>query len=212
MRYLIFLLLASCSTVSQIPVTGNHFYKRELKVTVNGKSCVGVCVVPKASSYKIKVEADRIDYLSFESCHRKISVEDQSDMWEYSYTPQDLENNCSVEIVSLDKKNAKNGFALIDFESDDFRMPANVSCDGKTNLVIGGTSICQSKAGLLQSIEFTDNVKVYPTDQCPLKGESDGKKFVFHLVKGPCIYVFGSKNGFHKLTTLGTEDKVLQEL
>ncbi len=214
MRYLPLALafLTGCSTVSQIPITGDHFYKRELKVTVNKKECVGVCIAPKSNSYVIKVEADRIDYLSFESCHRKVSVEDQGDTWEYTYTPNDIEANCSVEIISLDKKSAKNGFALVDFETDEFRLPAVLSCDGKSDLAVGGTSICQSKAGLLQSIQFSDNVKVYPTDECPLKGDNDGKNFLFHLNKGPCVFVFGNKSGFHKLTTLGTEDKILEKL
>ncbi len=214
MRYLIaaVALLTGCSTVSQIPVTGNHVYRRDLKVTINNKPCIGVCVAPKATNYQIKVEADRIDYISLESCHRHFTAEDQGDSWSYTYTPLDIENGCTLEIISLDKKNSKNGFALIDFEDDQFRLPAKVECDGSSNLVLSGTTICQSKAGLMQSVEFTEPMKVFPTEDCPLGGQNDGMKYTFPLVKGICVYAFGSKSGFFKLVTIGSEDIILEKL
>ena len=203
-------LLAGCSTVSQIP-DASHVYKRQLEMTVNGVKCPGVCVVKQALSYKIHVEASRIDYGSIETCHRKVSVEDKNDSWDYTYSPQSLEIGCPIEVVTLDKKNAKNGFGLIDIESSDYQMKAKLTCDGVLTEA-QGSSICQSKAGLNQSIEFDSPVVVHPDPNCPLEGPSDGRKWVFKLVKGMCVYVWGSKQGFFKLTTIGTDDLILQKL
>lgn len=204
------LLLTGCSTVTQIP-DSSHVYRRELSVTVNGVTCIGACVAKQSQSYKLHVEADRIDYLSFESCHRKLSLEDLGDKWDYTYVPQALEKECPIEIVVLDKKNAKNGFALIVFESPTYVKQAQLMCNGVV-YTAHGVSICQSKVGLLQTISFDEDMIAHPDDGCPLSETKDKKSYTFKLVHGFCGYVFGSKNGFHQMVTIGTEDKVLQEL
>jgi hypothetical protein len=202
--------LTSCSTVSQTADT-THVYKRQLKFTVNNVPCNGTCVVKIAPQYKIHVEADRIDYFALETCHRRYTLEDQGDSLDYTYIPQPIEAGCPIELITLDRKNAKNGFGLMDIESMDYLHSAKLTCDGVLTTV-NGSSICQSKMGLNQQIEFNEPMLVHPPEDCPMDKSPDGKVFLFKLNRGLCTYVFGSKWGFHKLVTIGTQDIVLEKL
>ena len=204
------LALTSCSTVSQLTDT-THVYKRTLQFKINDKPCNGTCVVGIAPQYKIHIEADRIDYVSIETCHRHITSEDQGGSWDYTYIPQPIEAGCPIEIVTLDKKQAKNGFGLMDIQSLDYLHPAKLTCDGILTTV-NGSSICQSKTGLNQQIEFSEPMLVHPPEGCPMDKSTDGKLFIFKLNRGLCVWVFGSKGGFHKLTTIGTDDIILEKL
>lgn len=207
--------LSACSNVSQIP-QASKFYKRELEVKVNGALCSGACVVKRAPKYTLEVNAPAdMDYLSIETCHRHVTKEDLGDSFTYDYVPLvGVEDgiDCAVEITTLDKKHAKNGYAYIEFESDLFTLSSLIKCNGQVYQA-QGVSICQSKKGLSQVIEFKEPVKVSPDDSCPLDAEHSGSLFEFHLPRGACLYLFQSKSGdLHKLITLGSEDQILEKL
>jgi hypothetical protein len=213
----VWLIPLGCTTVSQTPDTA-AFYARSMELTVNGKACVGTCVVPYAKQYKMHIEGiGDLDYLSIESCHRKVVLEDQGSDTDWIYTPTDgleLGPSCPVEVVALEKKKARNSFALIDFESSEFTLPATMRCNGEV-VKANGVSICQSKFGLIQSIEFPNPVVVHPSENCPLDPSKDNRYFEFHLNPKACVYVFLDKAmpaRFHKLTTIGYQDRVLEKL
>ena len=77
MKFILLLFLVSCS-INQVPEV-NLFYKKELQMIVNGISYSGVAVVPRVKSYDIHlISPDNLDYLTYETCHRHVSLEDAS--------------------------------------------------------------------------------------------------------------------------------------
>lgn len=218
-------LFSGCSTVGEIAKKG-VFYKRDIKIKANGYQGVGVLVIPKATHIKAKLTTvGKADMFTMTSCHQEQAAEESGKRKgklfgvfgrgrtevEVEWSPDpDLETNqaCPMNFGQFDLK-GRHGWGLMEMEDDVHQLPALLSCNG-SKYNTKGVSMCQSRMDLIQKIEFPEVVNYSPEPDCPLKlnRPTDGKKFVFVINKGTCVYLFqekGPKARFHRLTTLGYE-------
>lgn len=85
-----------------------------------------------------------------------------------------------------------------------------MNCNGRV-IKSKGTTVCQSRNGLIQDITFAEEVLVADNNECGIPSKK-AKKFEFSLPKGKCSAIFGTKSGkFHKLTLLGYESILIRE-
>lgn len=192
-------------------------YKHDVKISVNGLTGVGVLVVPKAKSYSIDGESlGNLDLLTITTCHRDVSWSPNSKKFHYDYLPSEsLEANgsCPMLIGAYDKK-GQHGWAFIDFQTDDAKLPALLKCNGYGQ-TFQGVSVCQSRQTLTQFIEFEQPVKVFGSKECPMvEPINGGKRFEFPLPKGFCVFAFmeiAGEKRIHRLSTIGYESILLRE-
>jgi hypothetical protein len=93
------------------------------------------------------------------------------------------------------------------FNCKEYKAKALNQCNGKT-IQSDGVSMCQSKKGLIQLIEFENQMK--PQSNCEIHSV-DGKVFKYDITAGDCVFLFLGKNKLHKLVTWGYEDFILEE-
>ena len=228
------LVMASCaSAVEHQELNAEKVYKRDMLVTVNGKSFEGFATVPKAQKYEIHVEArGDLDMFLMTSCHKEAQKEKAWNVkkkvksglfgWgskkislkrevKFTYHPNSLESDgdCPMELGGYENRHGRHSWAFIDFESEKYTFPAKINCNGMA-IKSNGTSVCQSRNGLIQDITFDEDVLLADNNDCGLTSRR-GKKFEFSMPKGKCVLVFGHKNGFHKLTLLGYEALLIRE-
>ncbi len=219
MKYLLLLFIIGCSNV-QIKKDSKVFYERDLKICVNGKCKEGAVVIPRALEYKFEfINPSKNDYLILKTCNRHQKFVGANRKIKYKFIPiAGLEDkpNCPIEIESLDKHKSKNnawGFAVID-NPDKFSVPARLLCNGQNSRTGLGTTICQSRTGLIQKIQFDNEMFVASCQSkaktCPKIKQNDihgNKTFTFRTPKHNCCYMFleraAGKNGKHLLYTIG---------
>lgn len=223
------LVLMACETVRKDlnqGIKSGIIYKRDMRVCVDGKCAEGVIAVSKKESYKFEVKSyGNLDLFTFSTCHREDTTQQFSTKkrWygskgnrktEGVYKPAPgLEDqySCPAYIGGWDAK-GRHSWAFVDFETDDLTLGARLSCNGSQRSR-KGNSVCQSKAGLYQLIEFDEPVSmVIPeTDECFISNDK-AKSFKFMIKKGECVYRFiDDKYNMHRLTTLGYEQIIVRK-
>lgn len=230
--------LTACATpgyaVENQDLSVDKFYKRDMIVTINGTTYEGVAVAPKASKYDFHIEArGDLDMFIMSSCHKeeqkerawnvKKTVKSGLFGWgrkkidlkrevKFSYHPNSLERDgdCTMELGGFENRKGRHSWAFIDFESDKYKLPATMNCNGRV-IKSKGTTVCQSRNGLIQDITFAEEVLVADNNECGIISKK-AKRFEFSLPKGKCSAIFGTKSGkFHKLTLLGYESILIRE-
>ena len=193
------------------------YYKRELRMDVNDHKAYGTMVIPKSDKYKIKIKfPGKGDLVTLKTCHRETEQEKlgRSEKM-YFYPNKGMEDTgmCFLEIAAFEHKKGRHAWGIIDFESDLFTLPAHVKCNGNS-YNSRGTTVCQSKEGLLQEIEFPEAVVGSDKALCDkLPFDKDNKKSRYKTSNRECTYIFKGKSGrFHKLTTIGYEKIIIREL
>lgn len=214
------MVLSSCSSLPPQVLDPNVFYKRDIVVTVNDVDYQGVSVLPAADAYEMTVRpTGKMDLLLITTCHREGSFSPKSvgffkktNSFEYYYEPEpDIEGSgaCPLRVDAFDRERGQHSWFFADFEGTE-TLPAIVSCNGTTE-EFNGVSVCQSKAGLIQRIEFAQPVIVNPDSACPLP-RMDRNAFDYEISKGECVYAFMSKDGeFHRHTSIGYEGVLVRE-
>lgn len=223
----IFLLTPSCAPMPVQTLDQNKFYKRDMKLTVDGIAREGVLVAPRAASHSFDIEArGKLDLFTMESCHREVSIEDAGDKgWfadrrhshvDYRPVPgMEDTGSCVVRFGGYEQSGGRHSWAIIDFEDAETTLPAQMKCNGE-NYGSNGVTICQSKQGLLQQIQFPTPVVVTPTAACPLPPAADGKTFLFPMPARECVFNFlevvrpGTPARQHRLTTIGYESILIR--
>lgn len=222
---LLALSFAGCSNVNQ-SLNPDTYYRRDIKVTVNGVKFKGVGVPLPASKYEMEIESKGvINMLTITTCHREVQIEQDDPGWfekgnkvKYTYIPvSGLEDgkSCLMEIGVFEQKKGRHGWALLDFRVGPESVQAELTCDGKKEKT-APVSICQSREGLLQRIKFDRKMKVLPDlekPQCTVMETSDsGFTYDFLAAPGECVYYFGDQNkNFHKLTVAGFQSILIRE-
>ena len=204
-------------------------------VTVNGKTYVGMGVLPKADNYVFQVEArGDLDLFTMETCSRYGSKEkawnvqkkvscgflgwgkckiDEKRKVNFNYKRTGLElrrKSCVMRMEGLEKIKGRHSTALFDFESDDAILPALVDCNG-FETEFNGVSYCELKHGLYMSIQFP--AEVIAASKCNLNKEKSNY-FEIRLDKGDCVYKFrelGNDKREHRLVTYGFEQVPIRE-
>jgi hypothetical protein len=226
MKYLIVFALSfatSCaSSLVKQELDPDVIYKRDIGLTINGVAYKGIAVPAPAASYILDISGKgTINMLTITTCHREHQFEFDPGYFKkghtlrWTYTPvKGIEDKrgCMLEIGAYEKTKGRHAWGMIDFQTPTETVPAKMNCDG-TARAVGPVSICQSKAGLLQKIEFDRRMKVAPDqEQCKVMKTVDEKTYEFITPKGECTYYFGDIDGkFHRLTTFGYENILIRE-
>lgn len=223
--FLPMLWLAGCASLQPQKLDPAAFYKRDMRIEVNGHVGDGVLVVPKSAKYKFEIHAKgKLDLFTFTTCHREYTKEKAGESgWfgnsrlvetEYSpVKPMETDEACPVLLGGYEQKRGRHSWAFVDFETDTHKLPAQVTCNGSVYNSRGVTA-CQSKVGLIQLIIFSVPVVWSKKGKCgELSNPTDKKTFRFRIKKNRCVYEFKEAGGarWHRLTTIGYEKILIRE-
>jgi hypothetical protein len=211
--WVLLLLLISCSNVRdfQVPKQG-AFYKRTLQIKYEGIWHQGVMVARRDSIYDFTFKAPaKTELLRLRTCHREDVFEDIGQYHTYRFVPSPVElaGPCPIEIAAYDTK-GQHSWGFIAFQRDE-SAAVKVNCNGRQDNAFG-TSVCQSKEGLVQELIPPYPMKPYEGDGCP-KMEKRGDAFEYKIPKGHCIYMFSDEAGnLHRHISLGYDEILLREI
>lgn len=217
------MLFAGCASVPPT-LSVEKFYKRDLKITVNGKTGQGAMVVPRKDAYEISIEsAGDLDLLTYSTCHREVNSEDagggffkSNKKGSFTYRPManiESEGGCPLRISALDAANSQNSWGIIEFQDPAMELQPQLFCNGENNLDTGVT-ICQSHVGLIQEIHFDEPVKYSALASCDFQFQSsDEKNFKYTQPPGECVIVFKGKTSgkMYRLLTLGYDGLIVRK-
>lgn len=221
------LIFVSCTSTSIRPeLDAKINYQKDLRMKVSPwqdkswgpyKVVEGMGVVESAKGYKIRVEPPGLaDMITVLSCHRewKTPNPERQGGWfkrkyyEFEIWPtEDIEATkaCSFDTGVYEKKAGRHAWGLLVINTKREKLAATFKCNGET-VVYGGTSVCQSKKGLIESIHFDREVIATQTSGCEIPQAKDNRNFVFQMVKGECVVYFVDKanpDNIHKAVLFG---------
>lgn len=213
---LIFTITNCVSSMSRTELSTDINYQRDLEFEVESwdskkkdwvarQKFVGVGVYSiTASKYRVKVFAiGKTDMLVMTTCHRELKTAspDMDGSWfnkkgaVFIYEPQpefEINRACPLDIGVYEKKKGRHGWAMLVLPSERENLHATWTCNGE-RLIYGGTSVCQAKAGLVQSIKFDRPVVQTKVPGCILVEPKDGMNWVFPMPEGDCAIFFFDK-------------------
>jgi hypothetical protein len=203
------LLVACVATEGALP--SQTVDRASLRFTSNGDEHHGTAVIQRASRTVITFHLPRdTQELAISTCHREEFHRDPGETFRWAYVPTfGLENwdTCLVRATAF-LSSGRAERALIDWTSNE-TLPANISCNGVQTKAKNGASFCQSRAGLVQRVTFSENVSARTPERCnkpynKRETETSWEWFV-DLSPGLCIYAFRTQEGnlLHRLTTYG---------
>jgi hypothetical protein len=213
-------LLTACSTAQigeRLDVNKN--YRMDMGLEVNGNVGQGMIVVPLAQSYYIKAKVkEDPELVTIVTCHREITLERQNDSFVFTFTPTRVESEgyCPMFISAYSSKVWYTG-GFIDVRlPKEVAAPATVLCNGITGPASNtlGSSVCQSRSGLIQQISFDQEMSVGHSVKCEDPKSSDGKIWTFKTESGDCVHRFFSKSNpkiQHRLSTHGYDEFIYQK-
>lgn len=188
----------------------------------------GTAVLPYKSYYELKVTGyDKLNFFALSSCHEETTDENpdrgifkKKGVVKFSYIPKlGKDFSCPLYVAAYNRK-GKHSSGFVAFEDPKYTLPATLHCNGE-KIDYNGTSVCQSREGLIQKIVFAEPVKLVDPvkgladrkDACPEIGEDGKTEYVFKLPGRECIYGFLGKNTgkIHRLFAIGYEDIVIRE-
>jgi len=214
--FLSLLLLLSCSRTSDILKVKVN-YKKDLTFSINGQSFKGIAIPTLSKSYLIEIEAPfKLNYVKVESCHREIVLRNayhkkriikNRKKFQFNYKPIGIEKECIVFISALNE-NGKGKFGQIAFQAKQYNVRAKNFCNGKESTT-NGVSLCQVKKGLIQMIEFDEDLVVNST--CPIMSYNGKKSFKYEPESGDCVFLFMGKDRLHKLISYGYDEIIYED-
>ncbi len=185
-------------------------YRAELMITVDGVTFEGMAVTKSLPQTIVHVQSNfPLDRIQFTSCGRQNVVRDFRNNWfsktqtyDYDYTPDTMETagKCILYIEAF-SKNALASWGMVAFRTDE-NLPAAMQCNGET-LPKAGWSVCQTKAGLDQSIIFKAPIKKFRSDPGCHMTKVDDEHFNLRPDLGWCAATFYDGKDWHRLTLLG---------
>ena len=127
--------------------------------------------------------------------------------FQFNYKPIGIEKECIVFISALNE-NGKGKFGQIAFQTKNYNIKARNFCNGE-KIVSNGVSLCQSKKGLIQMIEFDEDLEVRST--CPIMSFKGKKSFKYEPESGDCVFLFMGRDRVHKLVSYGYEEIIYED-
>lgn len=175
---------------------------KKVQAGTNGE---GFLILDRKANYQLLLLA-RVnpENIRISNCHRDVLLYDQKNQFTYFFEPnENLELDCILQIKFHDSE-GRHQFGAIAFKNGE-TLPAIVQCNGSTDNFVGA-SVCQSKSGTTEVIEFGVEVKVVKGSGC-LAESKDLKKWFLTSKSGFCQYRFVSKTGSeHKHQTFGYDE------
>lgn len=228
MHFILFLaaFLVSCVTTVRHDVTTGLregvIYKKDMRICIDGQCAEGVMVGPRKEEYKFKVTSHgTFDLFTFSTCHREETSEDYRKKWWGKYNREASgvfrpvrgveDEYCPVHIGAYDR-GGQHSWGFVDFVTTDATLPAKLSCGGDMG-TLSGVSVCQSKTGLIQLIEFDRPVELFfNSGECKIDVPEDGMKWIFSMPRGDCVKVFfDADDNLHRLTLLGYDQIIVRD-
>lgn len=215
------MVVAACSGLQFQKPDLYNYYKRDLKMTINGITYEGIGVVPKASNYQIRIESiGDISLALFKSCAREDSGTPEKSgpfqfkgkkVIEYTYIPREsLEDGdtCPLKIETYDSNNLQNAWGVLEFTHPIFGLPFSVDCNAREIKSTNGASICQTKQGLITQLKLPQAVMMAPPmpESCAKPEKLGGTNYRILTSRGECLYMFSTQQGIlGKLLLIGYE-------
>jgi hypothetical protein len=225
-------MLTGCTTVGspqQIKLPETTAVNRyDLQGSINGVPFEGIGVIPRSPSYRIRIQSRQdVDLLISTSCHREVPAwsvikkgwfEDRRG-YEFTYEPApgiEDEGSCLMRLGTYNGSvQGVNAHAIIDFGTTAEQLSARNICNGASGRT-GGVSMCQSKAGLVQRLEFDGPTRSVtpPKGTEPLfHGEKvctgkwlSQRLFEYEIQAGECVVAFmeeAQPHRIHRHTVVG---------
>jgi len=204
-------VMTGCATSSmQTNQTITDRVRATVKYSLGTLHCEsGWCNVPRKSTYQIKVDIpEKTRHVIVQSCHRFDVYTNPPRPFVFRYTPGFwIENmgSCVLFMTAI-RENGSKRLAIADFSGNE-RAPATVHCNG-IQWKSEGSSLCQSKPGLIQSIWFDQPAEAYSSERCTKpRTDGNGSRWELNLSEGLCAYLFVLRDGSrHRFTTWGFTD------
>lgn len=224
LKAIILIIVTACSDFSGQDIKPNIFYKRDMVIVYENQAYEGVAVLPEKAKYNFHfIAKGDLDLFTFTTCHREYSAENAWNVTEnrglifkrtidkkreikLEYAPNDIEKNgaCPIMLGGYEEQKGRHSWGFVDFQDQSAKLKGTVECNGAL-FEYPGVSICQSRAGLIQSIKFPEPVKLSPDPECDF-GIKEGQSFDIEIKPGQCVYAFMGQSGLiHRLTTFGYE-------
>lgn len=209
----LFFILSGCASVKQ-KLNPEVYYERSLRVEYKHNKewyrFTGVGVLPLKNKYELKISnpsRGRLDFVKFHTCHQEHTFNSEGSKMEFSFWTGDIEQsgNCLVKIDSYDK-DGEHGWAVLETRTSDATLPATLYCNGYKYQ--DTVTICQSRHGLIQKIEFKEPVRLsmLVDDKCKIAAPNKFTSLEFQIKSRVCVYAFATDdNKIHRLTTIGYE-------
>lgn len=206
---------------------------RKTEIVNKKVSFCGTGVLPYMDQYKIRVKSkSEINFFSMTSCHEETTTENPTSSLfndgkkvNINYKPTiERGEACPLYFAAYNRRK-KHTTGLVVFENPAYKLEAMLYCNGYVTMHVG-ISVCQSRRGLIQKIEFKEPVAIGdpvigPSERsskepnCPKIDLSEDKKStkLFKIPGRECIYPFiGLKSGkIHQFYTVGYEGILIRE-
>ena len=202
-------LLSGCASLVKPSLSSSIRYQKDLKVEVQAytnkaegygpiHTVNGMGVVPYGTWYKVRVyPPETADMISLTTCHREVKkFKPRKSKWKkyYEFTIEvvpgiEINKVCGGFQIGLFHEGGQHAWSNIVVESKARKLPALVKCNGKVTQY-QGTSTCQSKQGLIQSIEFDRKVRTTKVVGCTIKASPDGKVWEYMINPDEWTIVF----------------------
>jgi len=201
-------------------------YRKTRQVKEKVTFC-GAGVLPYLDEYHLTINTHaKLDFFAMTTCHEETTTESpdkgifkKNGIVHIKYIPTMERGKACPLYISAYNRKQKHAWGVATFEDPRYKLNAKVYCNGSVN-EYNGVSICQSRKGLLQKIEFNEPVKlVNPVDgaaerhsHCPSLGKDYQTSYEFKIPDRECFYGFIGKNSkqIHKLMTIGYEDIIVR--
>lgn len=217
MRFILYLVsslfLLGCASTATLPtpnwVPWEMTTRASLPFESNGQKYNGAGVLQRSPSIKITFTLPKdTAKLMINSCNREEFFgypENKPFNWIYIPLPYlESDDSCLVMATAITKQGELYR-SIIDFVSVE-AIPATLRCNGQSTQAIG-VGLCQTRAGLIQAIEFKEEVVGVEQDGCPkLEPYPTIFGFQFKTLPGFCAYRFmNQRREVFRLTTYGYE-------
>lgn len=224
--FLICLTLVGCSSVPQ-KLDPDKFYRRDLAFCEKSIGCFeGTAVLPfqKLYAFEIAPKGDAvIDLLVLNTCHREESIERpqkssldsfkgflglKKEGFRVEYVPTlgvEDDGDCTVRISTFEKEKGRHAWSVVRLKHEKYALPATLYCNGQVKEE-QGVSICQSKAGLSQRIQFQEPVMIEADKNCAVPKRVGEYLYEWPISLGECGYTIRGRSGMaHDLLAIGFE-------
>ena len=185
-----------------------------MAATITGTTFVGTGAASLNGPLSIKFTSPiKMDRLQITTCAREEIIDNagQSYTYQYSPTPDEAKGPCPLYAEAISRDSHTSWFFLGLKSTEDLR--SHVWCNGE-GWTYSGMSVCQSKAGLIQSISFTAPIDAFKAEDTCHMNTKDKQTFTVEPDQGFCRVTFAQKDGpivhWHRAIFIGYKGSLLR--